>query len=333
MRADVALPVTLGTEAVQPTSQDIGLGGAWDRSLAGLRNQDQRVADVAYRIVTANAELCSDVAPQSGLVLQNALQYGPRLRATAKAVFHLDDRPAVEAVAANSPAASAGLRTDDTLLAIDDEPLARSPAPPPGGLDTRPASYAPIEAAQVRIAGALRRGAASITVQRGQARLRLDISGQPGCAYDAQVRPGPGLSASADGQHVFVSSAMVSFARSDDMLALVLGHEFAHDVLHHHQRLDQVGLARRTLGELGSTPASLRLAEKEADYVGLYLTARAGYDISQAPEFWRRFPAAAGDLAWSHPAAVERAAALAATRDEIFAKRTSGQPLIPNPRA
>jgi hypothetical protein len=329
MRADVALPATHAAEAGQPASRDVGLGGAWDRSLTGLRAQDQRVANVAYRIVTASVALCSDLAPQSGLVLQNALEYGPRLRPAAMATFHLDDRTAVEAIAAGSPAASAGLRTDDILLAVDNQPLAASPTPQPVP-DFRPATYAPIEATQARITDALRRGTASITVQRGQVQLRLDIIGQPGCAYDAQVLPGPGLSASADGRHVFISSAMVSYARSDDMLALVLGHEFAHDVLHHHRRLDQVGFARRTLGDLGSTPESLRLAEKEADYVGLYLTARAGYDTSEAPEFWRRFPAAAGDLAWSHPGAAERAASLAATRDEIIAKRRSGQPLMPN---
>ena len=334
MRADVALPARHASEAARqpPATQDVGLGGAWVRTLAGLRAQDQRVADVAYRIATASVELCSDRAPQSGLVLQNALEYAPHLRPAAEAMFHLDDRPAVEAVAANGPAALAGLRRDDILLAIGDQPLAASPTPQPGA-DARPATYAPIETAQARIVEALRRGSTSVTVQRGQAQLRLDIVGQPGCAYDAQVLPGPDLAASADGRHVFISSALVSYVRSDDMLALVLGHEFAHDVLHHHQRLDQVGFARRTLGELGSTPASLHLAEREADYVGLYLTARAGYDISEAPEFWRRFPDAAGDLGWSHPSAAERAANLAATRDEILAKRQAGQPLIPNPHA
>ena len=114
------------------------------------------------------------------------------------------------------------------------------------------------------------------------------------------------------------------------MLALVLGHEFAHDALHHRQRLDRLGLARRSLGDLGSTPPSLRLAEREADYVGLYLTARAGYDISQAPEFWRQFPAVDGDFGWSHPDTAERGASLAAARDEILRKRGAGQPLVPN---
>jgi hypothetical protein len=331
LRPEVRLPAAgslAGTRAL-PESQDVGLGGGWDKSLAGLRAADQRVADVAYRIVTANVALCADQAPQAGLVLQDALEFSPRLRAAARAAFHLDERPTVDAVAAQGPAALAGLQPDDVLLAIDDEPLSPPEPSDASGPDARPASYAPIEAAQARITAALRGGAATITVRRADATLRLALVGQPGCAYDAQVLPGPQLSASADGRHVFISTALVSYARSDDMLALVLGHEFAHDLLRHRRRLDQIG--SRALGDLGSTPASLKLAEKEADYVGLYLTARAGYDISLAPEFWRRFPDADGDLSWSHPGAAERAASLAATRDEILGKLKAGRPLVPNP--
>jgi hypothetical protein len=331
LRPEVRLPAAEAAAAAPalPTSRDVGLGGAWDKSLAGLRAADQRVADVGYRIVTANVALCADQTPQAGLVLQDRLEFSPRLRSAASAAFHLDEQPTVEVVAAQSPAARAGVRPDDVLLAIDDQPLTPPRPPAASDPDTRPASYAAIEAAQASIARALSRGGATLTLRRGDATLRLTVVGQPGCGYDAQVLPGRGLTASADGRHVFVSAALVSYARSDDMLALVLGHEFAHDVLRHRRRLDQVGY--RALGDLGSTPASLRLAEREADYVGLYLTARAGYDISQAPEFWRRFPAADGDLSWSHPGAAERAASLAATRDEILGKLKAGQPLVPNP--
>ena len=169
MRPVVSLPRTgaAAADAAVPVSQDVGLGGPFDRSLIGLRAQDKRVADVAYRLATANAALCSDIAPQTGLVLQNALEYGPRLRPAARATFHLDDRPAVEAAAAHSPAAVAGLQPDDILLAIGGEALA---APPglPDGPDTRPASYATIEAVQAQIAESLKAGApVSLTVQRG----------------------------------------------------------------------------------------------------------------------------------------------------------------------
>jgi hypothetical protein len=313
-----------------PASDAPAFGGKWDPTLAGLRAANQRVADIAYRIATANVELCSDRAPITGLVLQSALQYSPRVRPAAEAFFHLDDRPAVQVAAAGSPAAAAGLRPDDVVVAVNSQPPVAAQPPPPGA-DDRPATYRPIEQALDTIHAALDQGPAKLTLQRGAERLEVTIPVQMGCAYDAQVLPGPDLNASADGRHVFISTALVSYIRSDDMLALALGHEFAHDLLHHQARLDRKGLARNVLGELGSTPASLIIAEKEADYVGLYLTARAGYDISQAPEFWRRFPSTIGDFGWSHPGAWERAASLAATRDEILGKQRRGEPLAPNP--
>jgi hypothetical protein len=304
--------------------------GQWDRTLAGLRASDQRVADVAWRIVTANAALCSDLRPQIGVVLQSTLEYSPRLRPAVAQAFHIDDRAAIDAVAAGSPAAEAGLRRDDILVAVNGEPLTTGAPPAPPGPDMRAATRAPVDRAEAALDAALAGGPAKLRVQRGDETLDVALTPQTGCAYDAQVLPGSDLNASADGRHVFISAALVDYAHSDNMLAVVLGHEFAHDVLHHHQREDEKGFARNVLGEFGSTPASHMVAEKEADYVGLYLAARAGYDISDAPEFHRHFPAVAGDLGFSHPANAERAAALAATRDEIFAKRQRGEPLIPN---
>jgi hypothetical protein len=334
VQPQVSLPTLAPTRLPGADSGGVPHAGprAWDKSLEGLRADDQRVADVAFRLATANAELCSDTAPAAGLVLQSALEYSPRLRPAAEAMFHLDDRPAVEAVAAGSPAESAGLRPDDVLVAIDGAPLAPpSPAPPPSP-DTRPASYAPVANALTQINAALTAGPARIAVIRGGAALTLTlVPGSPGCAYDAQVIPGPGLNASADGQHVYISTAMVSYADSAARLALVLGHEYAHDLLHHRARLDAKGFARGVLGNLGSTPASLVLVEKEADYVGLYLAARAGYDIQAAPDFWRQFPASAADFDWTHPGIAERVAALTAARDEIERKRAAGQPLLPTP--
>jgi hypothetical protein len=307
------------------------LPGQWDRTLAGLRISDQRVADVAWRIVTANTELCSDERPQGGLVLESTLEYSPRLRPAVAQAFHIDDRAAIEAVAAGSPAAAAGLRRDDILIAVNGEPLATGAPAAPSGADERPATRAPVDHAEAALDAAMAQGPARLRVQRGPDTLAVVLTPRAACAYDAQVLPGSDLNASADGRHVFISAALVDYARTDDMLAVVLGHEFAHDVLHHHQREDEKGFARGVLGPLGSSPASHMVAEKEADYVGLYLAARAGYDITDAPEIHRHFPAVAGDLGLSHPANAERAAALAATRDEITAKRQRGEPLVPNP--
>jgi hypothetical protein len=327
----VAYPTVRGGQP--PAEPGSGLAPSqnpWAKTLAALRIDDQRVADVAYRIVTANAELCADRKPQSGLVLQTALQYRPVLRRDAEDAFHIDDRAAIEAVAAGSPSAEAGLRRDDILIAVNGQLLATGAPPPPvAGPDERAATRAPVDEAEAALDAALAKGAARLRVQRGDEMPEVVLTPRIGCAYDAQVMPGPKLNAWADGRHVFISAALVDFARSDDALALFLGHEFAHDLLHHHQRLDEKGLAREVLGEFGSTPASQIIAEKEADYVGLYLMARAGYDISQAPDMRNGLPTVVGDF--THPGHAERAAALAATRDEIIAKRQRGERLSPNP--
>ncbi len=293
-----------------------------------LREQDQRVAGIAFRITTANVALCEDKGPQTGLVLQSALQYGPRLRASAERVFGIDARPSVQAVVPASPAARAGLRVGDVILAVDGQGLSVS------AVDKGPQTYAPVEAVLASLNRALVRGSVGLTIARAGAVSTVDLGSDQGCAFDAQVIPSREVNASADGAHVFVTTGLLRYANDDADLAVVLGHEFAHDVMHHRRRLDSKGFARNVLGELGSTPQSLNTAEREADYVGLYLTARAGYDISRAADFWRRFAADYGDSAyarWSHPGSPERAAALAATRDEILQKLRSGQPLTPNP--
>ncbi len=301
----------------------------WDASFQGLRRDDQRVADVAFRLATANVALCSDRAPLSGLVLQDLLAYRPALRPAAEAAFQLGDRPQVEAVAAGGPAARAGVEPGDMLMSINGAPL--TPEATALGPEAPPASYAPLAAAYGRLAQALAQGPAHLGLRRGGRSLSVTLVGRPGCAYQTEVLPGPELNASADGQRVFISTAMVSFADTDARLALVLGHELAHDLLHHHQRLDHAGFARGVLGVFGSTPSSLVLTEKEADYVGLYLAARAGYDISEAPDYWRSFPASVEvTLDWTHPSITERIAALTATRDEIDHKRAAGAPLLPD---
>ena len=75
--------------------------------------------------------------------------------------------------------------------------------------------------------------------------------------------------------------------------------------------------------------------EKEADYVGLYILARAGYDVNGANDFWRRFTVQnPGGLksSYTHPSNPERTLSMKKTAAEIEAKKKSGQPLLPNLR-
>jgi predicted Zn-dependent protease len=76
--------------------------------------------------------------------------------------------------------------------------------------------------------------------------------------------------------------------------------------------------------------------EAEADYVGLYVIARAGYRIDDAANFWRRMAISSPGsvtMTGDHPATPERFVALQAAVKEIEAKTAQGQPLVPNEMA
>jgi len=132
--------------------------------------------------------------------------------------------------------------------------------------------------------------------------------------------------------HIMVTEGMMRFVRSDDELAMILGHELAHLTLGHVTRGAFSNLA---LG-IGATIANILLPnsgqlagmvgqmflnhfnqdqEREADQVGLRYMFDAGFDPSAGPRVMERMArevpqtATAGFFS-SHPGSVERAEAL-----------------------
>lgn len=73
--------------------------------------------------------------------------------------------------------------------------------------------------------------------------------------------------------------------------------------------------------------------EREADYVGMYILARAGKDLETVPHFWREFAQvnpSAISYASTHPTTAERFERLQQIAEEIRQKETAGEPLLPN---
>ena len=308
-------------------SADVGLEMAdpAERRLIALTDLDQRVARVGYRLSAANADLCPVVRNSAGWLIHAASQYSPELRPHARARFGLDgDLPGLLAVPEGSSAALAGLRRGDLILSVNGQALARGP-------ERRAAAFEGLEANIQTLDLALAQGPAELVVRRGGEERALSVTPHRACGYDVQLDPSDELNARADGKRLFITTAMAGFAATDDELAIVLGHELAHHVLRHQNWHEAETQGRQAQG----VPTLEGLAggrERQADRVGLFLSARAGFDTSIAPAFWRRF----GAYNWrvrfpqfNHPSAESRARALEQVQAEISALQAAGRPLIP----
>jgi metalloendopeptidase OMA1, mitochondrial len=121
--------------------------------------------------------------------------------------------------------------------------------------------------------------------------------------------------AATRGNELFIWSGMLREARTESELAAVLGHEIAH-ILAGHLKLDpsEAGAVNGVMlgeesGEWVFAPYSHEL-EMEADHIGLFLTADAGFDPREVIGFWRRSAIKQGAdgpaFFSSHPSSDER---------------------------
>jgi len=119
----------------------------------------------------------------------------------------------------------------------------------------------------------------------------------------------------------------MDFTENDNELALIIGHELAHNTMGHVPKS-----IINYIVSFGGTRYT-RPFESEADYVGLYYMSRAGYSPKGVEGFWQRLSAIAPKsihLAKTHPTFPERYLRIQAAQDEITAKQNTGAPLLPN---
>ncbi|MDP7053966.1 MAG: M48 family metallopeptidase [Alphaproteobacteria bacterium] len=168
------------------------------------------------------------------------------------------------------------------------------------------------------------------------------------CDYPAQLREDSRVNAFADGNAVYVTKGMMRLATKDQELALVLAHEFAHNIRKHIEAKQTNAMGGAILGavltgvtginvigvgaNVGASAFSQEF-EKEADYVGLYLAERSGFDMAGAEYFLRRMavnhPSSIHLAGSSHPSTAKRFVAIRMAAKEIARKRRQGLPLVP----
>lgn len=210
----------------------------------------------------------------------------------------------------------AGLQVGDLITAVDDVPMQAA-------RDQTRASYDDLARNLETLDAAMADGEpVRLTVRRQSTTLTTVLTPVLACPYETQVDSSPDIRARADGRRVFISSAFAAYAETPDALAFVLSHELAHNILGHPAQIRGMNLA----------PWRIEQSENAADRVGLFLMARAGYDVGTVPAFLRRLAQDHWQLRypqWGHASAPARAQALEAVVIEIESLRAADRPLTP----
>lgn len=176
-----------------------------------------------------------------------------------------------------------------------------------------------------------------------------------GCYFYFTLNRSDELNSHADGKNIVIYTGMMRFVENDDELAVVMAHEFSHNLMGHIKAeknnatvgmlfgmaVDAIAASQGistygTGADIGEDAAVLHYSadfEKEADYVGLYVMAKAGYDISKAPYLWRRMSIENPEDIYNsstHPSNPERFVAMQKSIYEIEYKRKNKIPLVPD---
>lgn len=213
---------------------------------------EMRVATVAYRLAIANRAHCDAfLEPQPGFLIQH--EAGQTMTVTA--------------VFSGSPAEEAGLQVGDRLSAVNDQDLADA-----SHLHQHQLLHTAIQDGPVNL---------RVTGREGE----VQFAPENGCRMNVTLVEDEGVNAWADGTGIRLTTGLLTRCKSDDDLALVLGHELAHNLLRHSERIAGRSALSGLLPAGGAAWQELHDSEEEADRVAVSLAMAARYDLTGAEAF------------------------------------------------
>ena len=332
-----------GPQLRRPAISQEAVGVERDKQLElALRlrfERGDRLALVAWQLRSRGVGLCGDdVVPYFGFAWVSTDTLGERFHKAGSKLYAIGQQPSLRQVIDGSPAAHAGLKNGDVIVEVEGHAIKDG-----RGLARRLAEH---DGETLRL-----------KLRRDSQLLSRTLKGVRACRYGVGLLIDDAINAFADGKSVTITSGMMRFASSDEDLALVVGHEMAHNILDHVDKQQANVLAGVFFGALLDAAAAAagvntggagmdvggrigggafsRDFESEADYLGTYMAARAGYRVSGAADMWRRMavehPSSIGGGGYlsTHPSTPERATALERTVEEIKAKQGDGRELVP----
>ncbi len=298
-----------------------------------------RIDNVAFRMRVANREYCRNVSAQIGLHAVTVRSLPGRYRSYSHEALGVSRTKATAiSVADGSPAMAAGIKPGDQILALNNQPAPPTRTAAWIGRHLKQNGEAPIQ----------------IMVRRDGADILRAVNPVMACAIPVTLETNPEPGAFSTRDKIVVQTGVLRLARSDADLAIIIGHELAHVNMGHYRKklqnlllgaaagivvdggfllgsIDTRGTFMKHFASAGSSAFSVKF-EREADYVGAYYAARAGYDISGTEAVWRQMALedpGAIRLATTHPTLPARFVQMKKVIAEIADKKRHHQPLVP----
>jgi hypothetical protein len=319
----------------------------WEMALRLQLERAEQVHRVSSLLKTQATELCENqLEPVLGVFWLGPDSFSYNGKDVAARLFGLDEESLrVHSVLVGQPGAAAGLKRGDAILRIGDTPVSSYQSW---------YSLTKVEHAQ-NLIRKLGKNPIDLELRRGSEVLSIKIDPILACRYPVEIMADDRLNAFASGEKIMITTGMLRFIKNDDELAHIIGHEIAHNALNHIDKMRGVGTVAGAAGillDIGLAAAGIQTGgaigragvnagrvvfskefEMESDYVGLYLAARAGFDVSNAPNFFRRMAvehsgSISNHFLSSHPSSPERSVAMEGALKEIQDKLKAGEPLV-----
>lgn len=271
------------------------------------RALNERLDNVAARLQIANAPLCPSIRRDPGYTVHTLADYPAQLQQVAEVLLNVDHNLSLRTVRDGGPAARAGLKAGDRLLAINGQRF--------------PAGHTQLKFYENAIELAFSAPNTSLTIARNQGGDKPDImnfklSAETICGYPAHVVFDEYVNGHTDGRAVWITSELMRTVEGDVNLALIVAHEMAHAIAGH---LD-----------LNPTDEQRKTLELTADSMALVMLERAGFDIDQAIAYWmradnpQRMSQSQSD---THPNITQRLNNFEAAKRAILMAKRQNQPL------
>jgi len=298
--------------------------------------QFKKLQSASWPLLAANTDLCGDdTRPSLGFYAASVYSFKDKdAQLAARGALNIDSNTRFLIIYPGSPVENSGIEVGDIIHSINGKII---PSTPKGNSIFRETlkSNKDIDVWNIEV------------VKKDGGGESFSINPTQICDYGVVLSGDDNVNAYADGKNIYLTQGMIRFAETDQELNLIISHEIAHNLMGHIGAkktnyalgtiLDVIAAVygidtQNAIGKATGSAYSQQF-EAEADYVGLYVMAKAGYQVNGVADFWRRMAALhPGSIATnhgaSHPATPERFLSIEKSAVEINNKLIANKPLV-----